>query len=179
MNWLEVDKWAVVWWGQFQFVWGNNGPYILWTIPIVFNAKVKSPHLWWYGGVSVHLASWVIVTSGKAPFRPRGTNRFWSNLRFHPADIVVRDITAYFSKTMKQHCWNTATWLHSKRAKVQNRPVSEMAPDVMGHKIWQWKLLSNISRRIPLWKLRCPFCLGPIRFMCSLSGSLSVCCYIV
>ena len=55
------------------------------------------------GGILVPTAPWVTVTSAKAALMLSGTHRFWSNICFHPDDLFVTDVPAYFPLTMKLH----------------------------------------------------------------------------
>ena len=70
---------------------------VLWSDRFTFQTVFRN------NGMMMPMASWVSVTSVKAPFMLTGTCRFWSNKWCHPGNVFFRGIPAYFSKTIPRH----------------------------------------------------------------------------
>ena len=101
----------------------SSGPKRKRTIQTVISAKLKSQHLWRYGGVWMPMASWVTCTSVKAPEMLKGTYRF-----LDPSNVFFRDVPVYFSKAMPSHIMQCG--FNSKRVQVLDWPacIPDLSP---------------------------------------------------
>lgn len=107
------------------------------TIQIVTSSKLKSQHLWWYGGVFLPIKL-VACKSVKAPLMLKGAYRVWKNICCHPDDVFFKDAPLYFTRT--QYACVTTVWLCSKCAGIDWPLWSpDLSPNENVWHIMQWR----------------------------------------